>query len=362
MSSTLPLFPEQASSLARDVDLLFGFMVVVCLFFALLVTVLVIAFAIKYRRRSDDEVGANIHGSLALELFWTIIPFGIALVMFGWGAKVYLDIARPPDDAMEIFVVGKQWMWKIQHMEGRREINQLHVPIGKPVRLTITSEDVLHSFYVPAFRVKMDAVPGRYTHMWFEATKPGTYHLFCAEYCGTEHSKMIGQVIAMEQAAYQDWLVADAAAPAPGASAAATAAADGAGADAAAEPESMAKAGENLFVQKGCLACHMSVPGSLGPHLAGVYGSERKFQDGSTAKADDAYLRESILNPLAHVVEGYQPVMPTFQGQLSEQELMQIIQYIKSLAAPEPEPAAPEADSIAAGAATDAPADARGES
>jgi len=345
MSSTFPLFPEQASTLARDVDLLYGFMVAVSLFFAVLIAVLVIGFAIKYRRKSEDEVGADIHGSIALELFWTIIPFGIALVMFGWGAKVYLDIARPPDNAMEIFVVGKQWMWKIQHMEGRREINQLHVPIGKPVKLTITSEDVLHSFYIPAFRVKMDAVPGRYTQLWFEATKPGSYHLFCAEYCGTEHSKMIGQVVAMEPAAYQEWLVASTVAPVvPGSAAAAAPAAGGDAAGDEVAPEAMAKAGENLFVQKGCLACHMSVPGSLGPDLAGLMGKERKFQDGSTAIADDKYLRDSILNPLAHVLEGYQPVMPTFQGQLSEQELMQLIQYIKSLAAAEVEPAAIQAE------------------
>lgn len=360
MSPTLPLFPEQASTLARDVDLLYGFMVAVSLFFAVLIAVLVTGFAIKYRRRSEDEVGADIHGSLALELFWTIIPFGIALVMFGWGAKVYLDIARPPDDAMEVFVVGKQWMWKLQHMEGRREINQLHVPVGKPVRLTITSEDVIHSFYVPAFRVKMDAVPGRYTQMWFEATKPGTYHLFCAEYCGTEHSKMIGQVIAMEPAAYQEWLAEEIVLPVV-TGAAATAASGNGG---AASPESMVKAGENLFVQKGCLACHMSVPGSLGPDLAGVFGSERTFQDGSTAIADEAYLREAILNPMSRVVAGYQPVMPTFQGQISEPELLQIIQYIRSLAAPEaPEAAeASEAESMAAGADTEAAADARGES
>lgn len=345
MSSTFSLLPEQASTLARDVDLLYGFMIAVSLFFAVLISALVIFFAVKYRRRSEDETGANIHGSLALELLWTIIPFGIALVMFGWGAKVYLDIARPPDDAMEVFVVGKQWMWKIQHMEGRREINQLHVPIGKPVRLTITSEDVLHSFYVPAFRVKMDAVPGRYTQMWFEATKPGTYHLFCAEYCGTEHSRMIGQVIAMEPAAYQEWLAADVVPVTAGASVPATAdAGDPGDADAAAPPEAMAKAGENLFVQKGCLACHMSIPGSLGPYLGGVFGAERTFQDGGSKVADEAYLRESILNPMAHVVAGYQPVMPTFQGQLSEQELMQIIQYIKTLAAPEAdEPAAEQA-------------------
>ena len=338
MSSTLPLFPEQASTIASQVDLLYWFLVAVSLFFAVLIAAIVLGFAVKYRRRSDDEVGADIHGSLALELLWTVIPFGIALVMFAWGAHVYLQIARPPDNSMEIFVVGKQWMWKIQHMEGRREINELHVPIGKPVKLTITSEDVIHSFYIPAFRVKKDAVPGRYTELWFEATKPGTYHLFCAEYCGTEHSKMIGQVIAMEPAAYEEWLTQSdvqpvAVAAAPGADAAPADAVPASAAD-------MAKAGENLFLQKGCLACHMDAPGSLGPSLAGVYGNERKFQDGTTAVGDETYIRESILNPLKHVVAGYQPVMPTFQGQLSEQELMQLIQYVKSLAQAAPGDAA----------------------
>jgi len=334
MSSKFPLFPEQASTLAADVDLLYFFLIAVSLFFTVLIAALVIIFAVKYRRRSENDVGADIHGSLALELLWSVIPLGIALVMFAWGAKVYLDIARPPDNAMEIFVVGKQWMWKIQHMEGRREINQLHVPIGKPVKLTITSEDVIHSFYVPAFRVKKDAVPGRYTELWFEATKPGSYHLFCAEYCGTEHSKMIGQVIAMAPAAYEEWLTGSDIAPValsvPPAGAAAGATSGAAGA----APEGMAKAGEGVFLQKGCLACHMAAPGSLGPNLAGVFGKERKFVDGSTKVADEAYLRESILTPLKHVVEGFQPVMPTYQGQISEQELMQLIQYIKSLGQP----------------------------
>ena len=169
-------------------------MVAVTAFFSVLIATLVVVFAVKYHRKHDDEVGVAIHGSLALELLWTVIPFGIAMVMFAWGAKVFFDLSRPPVNATEIYVVGKQWMWKVQHMDGMREINELHVPVGQPVKLIMGSEDVIHSFYIPAFRVKADVIPGRYNTMWFEATKPGTYHLFCAEYCGTKHSGMIGSV------------------------------------------------------------------------------------------------------------------------------------------------------------------------
>ncbi len=192
MFKNFPFFPEAASTQAGQVDAVFFFMVAVTAFFSVLIASLVVIFAIKYRRRNDDEVGVAIHGSLALELLWTVIPFGIAMVMFGWGAKVFFDLTRPPANAMDIYVVGKQWMWKVQHMDGQREINELHVPVGQPVKLIMGSEDVIHSFYIPAFRVKADVIPGRYNTLWFEATKPGTYHLFCAEYCGTKHSGMIG--------------------------------------------------------------------------------------------------------------------------------------------------------------------------
>jgi cytochrome c oxidase subunit 2 len=192
MFTNFPFFPEQASAQAAQVDGLYFFLLAITAFFSLLIAGLVVAFAIKFRRRDEDEVGAAIHGSLALELLWTIIPFAITLVMFAWGAKVFFDIYRPPAGAMEVYVVGKQWMWKAQHMDGLREINELHVPIGRPVKLIMASEDVIHSFYIPAFRVKADVIPGRYNHLWFTATKPGRYHLFCAEYCGTNHSGMGG--------------------------------------------------------------------------------------------------------------------------------------------------------------------------
>ena len=188
MFKNFPWFPEQASSLAGDVDALYFFLVAVSGFFAVLISVATIIFAVRYRRRHATEVGAHIHGSTAREIAWSVVPLVIVLVIFGWSAAVYLALSRPPRGAMDVYVVGKQWMWKIQHPEGRREINELHVPVGRPVRLTMGSEDVIHSFYIPAFRVKADVVPGRLTTLWFEATKAGRYHLFCAEYCGTKHS------------------------------------------------------------------------------------------------------------------------------------------------------------------------------
>ncbi|MCX8072129.1 MAG: cytochrome c oxidase subunit II [Candidatus Binatia bacterium] len=320
MASNFALFPERASTVAGEVDALYLFLVAVSGFFAVLIAALVVVFAIRYRRRSEDERPAAIHGSLALELAWTIIPFGLAMIMFFWGAKVYITLAVPPPDAMEVFVVGKQWMWKLQHLEGKREINELHVPVGQPIKLTMTSEDVIHSFYIPAFRIKQDAIPGRYTTAWFEATKTGTYHLFCAEYCGTEHAKMIGRIVVMEPAEYEAWL--------SGATTTAVAAVP------AAKPEdqqaAMAQAGAELFKKLGCVSCHRAQAGALGPSLAGLFGHNVSLQDGSTVVADEDYIRESILNPQAKIVAGYQPIMPTFKGLVNEEQLMQLIAYIKT--------------------------------
>lgn len=318
--------PEQASTIAESVDLFYLFLIAVSLFFGLLIAILLITFAVRFRRRSPGEVPEPIHGSTALEVLWTIIPFGLAMVIFVWGAVIYFQMSRPPDDAHEIFVVGKQWMWKLQHLEGRREIDELHVPVGQAIKLTMTSEDVIHSFYVPAFRIKADVLPGRYSTTWFQATKVGEYHLFCAEYCGTEHSHMIGKVVVMDPADFQTWLSA---APGPVPAAAAGAAAGGAAAPAAAVAP--AAAGEALFTQKACMTCHQPQGGALGPSLAGVYGKPVKLQDGTEVMVDDAYIRESILAPTAKIVAGFQPVMPTFQGQLSEEQILQLIQYIKSL-------------------------------
>lgn len=320
MASNFALFPERASTVAGEVDALYLFLVAVSGFFALLIAALVVVFAVKYRRRSGEERPSAIHGSLALELAWTIIPFGLAMIMFFWGAKVYLALAVPPPNAMEVFVVGKQWMWKLQHLEGKREINELHVPVGQPIKLTMTSEDVIHSFYVPAFRIKQDAIPGRYTTAWFEATKTGTYHLFCAEYCGTEHAKMIGRIVVMEPAEYEAWL--------SGAPSTAVAMAP------AAKPEdqqaAMASAGAELFKKLGCISCHRAQAGALGPSLVGLFGHQVSLQDGSTVVADEDYIRESILNPQAKIVAGYQPIMPTFKGLVNEEQLMQLLAYIKT--------------------------------
>jgi cytochrome c oxidase subunit 2 len=310
--SSFPLFPEAASSIAHEVDLIYFFILAVCSFFAILVSALVVFFAVKFRRRHPDEVGADIHGSIALELLWTIIPFLLSMVMFVWGADLFFRIARPPADSMEVFVVGKQWMWKVQHPEGVREVNELHVPVNRNVKITLGSEDVLHDYYIPAFRVKMDAVPGKLTTMWFRATKPGTYQIFCAEYCGTQHSGMIGHVTVMEEHDYEAWL------------------AGGRSTGTAVEN------GERLFTDLACITCHKTDTTGRGPVLAGVFGSPVRLMDGRTVVADENYLRESIVNPQAKVVLGYQPIMPTFQGTVSEENLMQLIAYIKTL-----KPAAP---------------------
>ena len=316
MFTNFPLFPQQASVQAGQVDGLYFFMLAVTGFFAVLIAALVVIFAIKYHRRHDDEIGVAIHGSLALEMLWTIIPFGIAMMMFAWGAKVFFDVYRAPAGAMEIYVVGKQWMWKIQHMDGQREINELHVPVGRPVKLIMGSEDVIHSFYIPAFRVKADVIPGRYNTLWFQATKPGRYHLFCAEYCGTRHSGMVGWVVAMEPADFQAWLSGGAASDSPVA------------------------AGEKLFTDLACSTCHQQTTQGRGPVLTNLFGTKVELQSGASVVADEAYIRESIVNPQAKVVAGFQPVMPTFQGLVTEEQLLQLISYVRSLSQQGPAPAA----------------------
>ncbi len=307
MQTDFPLFPEQASSYAHQVDALYFATVALCLFFATLVTVLVVVFAIKYRRKSPDEVPRQIAGHLGLELFWTAIPLVLAMGMFVWATVVYFHLVTPPTNTLEMYVVGKQWMWKLQHPEGKREINELHVPLGQPVRLTMTSEDVIHSFYIPAFRIKKDVLPGRYTSLWFEPTKVGQYHLFCAEYCGTEHSRMIGLVHVMEPKDYENWLTGGVA------------------------NEPMEVAGQRLFEQYACHTCHKMDGQGRGPSLIGVFGKSVALQNGSSVVVNEAYIRESVLTPAAKVVAGYQPIMPTFKGQVSEEGIMQLIAYIKSL-------------------------------
>lgn len=328
----IPLFPQQASNFAGSVDALYFFILGVTAFFALLVVALVTIFAIRYRRRQADEVGTPVHGALVLEITWTIIPLALAMVMFYWGATVFFAMATPPQNAMEIYTVGKRWMWKFQHVTGQREINELHIPVNTPVKLLIGSEDVIHSVFVPAFRVKMDAVPGKTTTLWFTATKAGKYHLFCTEYCGQKHSGMIGSVIVMEPGDFQTWLAGGPA------------------------PTNMAEAGEKLFTDLACITCHRDDDVGRGPSLRGIFGATVQLQGGGTVTADEAYLRESIVNPQVKLVAGYQPLMPTFQGLVSEEQMNMLVAYIKSLAsrpagAGAGTPAAPAAPAATAPAA-----------
>lgn len=308
-----PLFPDQASTLASRVDELYFFLLAVSVFFSLLISILIIAFAVKYRRRSDNERPPVILGNLRLEILWTVIPLGLTMVMFVWGAKLFFVTYFPPSNALEINVVAKQWMWKVQHPEGRAEINEMHVPAGQPIKLIMTSQDVIHDFFVPAFRVKKDVLPGRYTSLWFEATKPGSYHLFCSQYCGTQHSGMVGRIIVMEPTAYSAWL-----------SGGGTGGPAGGGA-------SMASAGERLFQRLGCVSCHLATDSGRGPSLIGLLGKTVQLQGGGSVIADENYIRQSILDPQAKIVAGFPPIMPTFKGLVSEDGIMQIIAYLKSL-------------------------------
>lgn len=296
--------------MSTRVDALLVFLLAISAFFTLLIFVMIAVFAVKYRR-SKRVVAEQIEGSNALEITWTLIPFAITMVIFVWGASIYMQEAQPPKDSMQIFVVAKQWMWKIQHSEGQREINELHVPVNRDVRLTMISQDVIHSFFVPAFRVKQDVLPGRYTTIWFHATKPGRYHLFCSQFCGTMHSGMIGWVNVMEPTDYQAWL--------------SVGGAEG----------SMAASGQKLFQELGCSTCHRFNVQGRGPNLAKLYGRPVLLSNGQTTTADDNYIRESILNPGAKVVAGFQPIMPTFQGIVSEDQLLALIAYVKSLSQPE---------------------------
>lgn len=306
MNTEFRLLPEQASTMAPRVDALFWFITAVCVFFTLLIAVLLLFFAIRYRRKTEDFFPTPIIGSMWLETMWSVIPLGLALVMFGWGARVYFDIMRPPDNALEVYVIGKQWMWQLQHPGGQRETNQLHIPVGRAVKLIMTSEDVIHDFYVPAFRVKMDAVPGKYTTVWFEATKTGTYDLFCAMYCGTDHSRMIGQVVVMEQTEYEAWLAQKA-------------------------DRSLALQGRQLFQKLQCVTCHHPEAGNRAPILEGLYGKTVKLEGGREVTVDESYLRESVLYPGRKIRAGWRDIMPSFKGQVSEEELIKLVAFLKGL-------------------------------
>jgi cytochrome c oxidase subunit 2 len=311
---TFPLFPDQASTIAKHVDALYFFELGIAGFFTAMICVLILAFAARYRRKSTVDRSNPPPSSKTLEIIWIGGPLLLGLTMFTWGAILFYKMYDPPVDALEVYVVGKQWMWHAQHSEGRAEINELHVPLGRPIKLTMTSQDVIHSFFIPAFRMKQDVLPGRYTTMWFEPAKIGRYHLFCAEYCGTNHSAMGGWVYVMEPVEFQQWL-----------SQAGTGA-------------SMAEQGERLFVQYHCAGCHRGSQTVHAPRLEGVYGRPVPVQQGKEVRftlADYRYIRDSILRPKSEVVAGYEPVMPSFEGQITEPDLLKIIAYIKSIGAKE---------------------------
>jgi len=309
MFDNFPLWPARASTTAGSVDALYIFLVALSLFMSVAIFTMICIFALRYRRRKGREA-EQIEGSNVLEFTWSAIPLVIFLFIFAWGAVVYFKERTPPRGATQVYVVAKQWMWKLQHEEGQREINELHVPVGRDVEMIMTSQDVIHSFYVPAFRIKQDVLPGRYTTLWFHATRSGTYHLFCAEYCGTQHSGMIGQVVVLEPAQYEAWLSGGLASG------------------------SLASNGQNIFQQLACITCHRSDTQGRGPNLVGLFGKPVQLEDGRTVIADENYIRESILNPSAKIVSGFKPIMPVFQGLVSEEQLNALIAYIKSLNQP----------------------------
>jgi cytochrome c oxidase subunit 2 len=309
MFDNLPLWPARASAGAGNVDALYIFLVLLATFMSVAIFSMILVFALRYRRQ-PGRTAEQIEGSNALEITWSVVPLGIFMVIFAWGAVIYFQERTPPRDATEIYVVAKQWMWKLEHVEGQREINELHVPVGRDIEMIMTSQDVIHSFYVPAFRIKQDVLPGRYTTAWFRAIKPGVYHLFCAEYCGSQHSGMIGQVVVMEPAQYEAWL------------------------SGGNTSGSLASNGESIFQQLGCVTCHRSDTQGRGPSLAGIFGKPVQLEDGRTVIADENYIRESILSPSAKIVKGFKPIMPVFQGLVSEEQLTELVAYVKSLSAP----------------------------
>jgi cytochrome c oxidase subunit II len=308
------LFPPQASSVSHEVDALFIILTIVSIFFCAVIFLPIVYFAVKYRRGSPADRSNPSSGSLWMESGWTIGPIILSLGLFTWGALAYFRIERRPSNAIEVDVVGKQWMWKIQHAEGKREINELHVPVNRNVALTMTSQDVIHSFFVPAFRVKQDVLPGRYTSEWFKATRPGEYHLFCSQFCGAQHSQMIGRVVVMEPRAYERWLKSG-------------------------QPtESIALAGQRLFHDRGCSGCHSPNSKFHAPLLEGLYGKPVPLSNGTVVTADDQYIRDSILQPARQIAAGYDNIMPSFTGHISEEEIMEIIAYVKSIGNQEPPP------------------------
>lgn len=303
----VPLWPAVASAHAAEVDWL------VISFTGLLVLLVFPVFvalpylAIKYRRGSKADRSHNPHRNIWLEASWTVIPFALSLVFFVWAASLYSDLFHPPQGSLQINVVAKQWMFKFEHPGGQREIDNLHVPAGQPVKLTMISQDVIHSLFLPALRIKRDVLPGRYTSEWFQADEPGVYELFCAEFCGTQHSHMGGKLYVMEPDAYERWLERE-------------------GTDL-----SLAAAGERLFRQLGCSGCHGESAVVRAPPLNGLYGNPVPLASGNVIVADDRYIRDSILLPKSQIAAGYRPIMPSFKSQVSEEDILKLVAYVKGL-------------------------------
>ena len=305
--------PPEASTIAPRVDLLLYAVTIVTGGVTIAIFVTMIVFGIRYRAgspapRADDIPALQARARRRVETAWTLIPLALFIASFAWAARLYMVRGTPPANAIELFVVAKQWMWKLQHPGGQREIDEMHIPRGQPIRLVMTSQDVIHSFFVPAFRLKQDVLPGRYTEMWFTATKTGRFHLFCAEYCGTDHARMGGDVVVMEPAEFARWLAAHPAA------------------------ENMASRGADLFRHYGCSGCHGANASVHAPNLAGLFGKPVPLSNGTTVVADERYVRDSILLPEREVAAGYAPIMPSFAGQISEDDIIDLIAYIKSLA------------------------------
>ena len=311
-----PLFPDSASTVAHRVDALYFALIGVCGLVVIGLLAVIVFFLFKYRHGKPSLRKQRSYSTLPFELTWTLIPLLVFLGFFVWGAEIYQDMQNVPSDTLDIQVVGKQWMWKLQHPTGQREINELHVPAGRDVKLTLASQDVIHSFFIPAFRIKQDVVPGRYTTEWFKATRLGTYHLFCAEYCGKDHSRMGGWVYVMTPEDYAAWLMRGAPA------------------------EPTVESGARLFRELGCSGCHMGSGVVRAPPLEGLFGRPTPLMSRDVVLADEKYIHDSILYPNRDITAGYEPVMPSYEGRVTEEELFQLVAYIKSLANVKP-PAAP---------------------
>jgi cytochrome c oxidase subunit 2 len=303
-----PFWPSSETAHAHSVDVLFYGLLASSLFVLALLFFLLLRFAIHYREgnlRADRD--HRIKKSWRLETAWTAATLVAFLGLFVWGARLYLNLSDPPANAEIIYVVAKQWMWKVQHLGGQREINELHVPVDRPVRLIMSSEDVIHSFFVPEFRVKHDVVPGTSEEVWFNARKAGVFHLFCAEYCGTDHSRMLGRIIVMRAPEFEQWLARQ----------------DTTG--------TLAAGGKALFIRLGCSGCHGGSNIVRAPALDGLYGKRVALSDGTFRIVDERYLRDSILQPRAEIAAGYEPLMPSYEGKISEDEIVKIVAYLKSL-------------------------------